>query len=388
MEIDKRSVVISSITLSVIGMSGFLILPLLIGAVANSLHFNEQELGFMASSIMAAAAVSSIFAIIWIRKINWQLAGYAAVLLMCFSHISALFIHHQILFVLLMCAAAFGGGTLYSIALTVLSDSNYADRYFGFSIAAQVTFQVLGLMILPKFITQYGVNSLIVLFITLEIVGLVLLRWLPRSGVKRENIGDIANLMGVSHIVNAILKPKVVFSLLGCFMFFFNVGVIWTYIERMGNSAGFSAEDIGLALSVGVFFGIPGALLAAWISERFGHIRPLALGALLTVISVYMIIEGITFNDYIIALTLYNFAWNFSLTFQYAVVNAVDTSGRSVAAAPAFHAMGASSGPAIAALYVTSSNFIAVNVLAISAVIISLLFFIIANYLRKRRYRH
>lgn len=380
MDIDKCSVVISSITLSVIGMSGFLILPLLIGAAANSLHFNEQELGFMASSIMAAAGLSSILAIVWIRKINWQLAGYAAVLLMLSSHIAALFIDHQILFVLLICAAAFGGGTLYSIALTVLSDSNYADRYFGFSIAAQVTFQVLGLMILPKFISLYGINSLLVLFITLEVIGLVLLRWLPRRGVERVT----ANTAHTNTIIKDILKPKVVFSLLGCFMFFFNVGVIWTYIERMGNSSGFSAEDIGLALSVGVFFGIPGALLAAWIGERFGRVRPLVLGALLTVISVYILIGSMAFTDYIIALVLYNFAWNFSLTFQYAVVNSVDTSGRGVAATPAFHAMGAAAGPVIAALYITSSNLVTVNFLAISAVISSLLFFVIANNLREK----
>ncbi|NRA71634.1 MAG: MFS transporter [Gammaproteobacteria bacterium] len=385
MDIDKRSVVISSIILSVIGMSGFLILPLLIGAVANSLHFNEQELGFMASSIMTAAAISSIFSIIWIRKINWKLAGYAAVLLMFVSHISALFIHHQIFFVLLMCAAAFGGGTLYSIALTVLSDSSNADRYFGYSIAAQVSFQVLGLMILPKFITQYGINSLLTLFLILEIIGLLLLRWLPRRGVERtKNTVITHNIVDINNFVNGLLKPKVVLALLGCFMFFFNVGVIWTYIERMGNSVGFSSEDIGLALSIGVFFGIPGALLAAWISQRFGHVRPLALAALLTVISVYMLIESMTFTDYIIALILYNFSWNFSLTFQYAVVNSVDTSGRGVAATPAFHAMGAAAGPAIAALYVTSSNYIAVNILAISSVIISLLFFVVANKLRKR----
>lgn len=384
MEVDKWSVVISSITLSVIGMSGFLILPLLIGAASNSLKLNEQELGFMASSIMTAAAMSSIFAIIWIRKINWQIAGYAAILLMCFSHIAALFIHHQILFVLLMCTAAFGGGTLYSIALTVLSDSNYSDRYFGFSIAAQVTFQVLGLMMLPKYITHYGISSLLALFITLEVLGLVLLHWLPPRGVERAiDIVSKDKTPTPNHFISAMLKPKILFSLFGCFMFFFNVGVIWTYIERMGNSAEFSAEDIGLALSIGVFFGIPGALIAAWMRERYGRILPLTLGTIFTVIAVYMLLADSSIIGYTIALALYNFAWNFSLTFQYAVVNAVDTTGRSIAAAPAFHALGGATGPAIAAWYVTADNFNAVNVLSISAVIISLLFFVIANKLHK-----
>jgi predicted MFS family arabinose efflux permease len=381
MDIDKHSVVIPSIILSVIGMSCFLILPILIGAAANSLNFDEQELGFMASSIMTGTAISSIFAVIWIRKINWKLAGYTSMLLMLFSHIVALFIHDEILFVLLMCIAAFGGGTLYSIALTVLSDSHHADRYFGFSIAAQVFFQVLGLIILPKFTMQYGINTLLVLFLILETIGLLLLRWLPYKGNKRVSTNNKAD---VNNVADGILKLKVIFALLGCFMFFFNVGVIWTYIERIGDNVGFSAEDIGLALSIGVFFGIPGALLASWVSERFGYVRPLALAALITLISVYMLIGSISFSNYIIALILYNASWNFSLTFQYSIVNHVDASGKGVAAAPAFHAMGAAVGPAITALYITSDNYSYANFLAITSVIISLLFFVFANRLHRK----
>ena len=52
---------------------------------------------------------------------------------------------------------------------------------------------------------------------------------------------------------------------------------------------------------------------------------------------------------YVTALVIYNFAWNFSLTFQYSAVNAVDGTGRGVAARPAFHGLGAAIGPGIAA---------------------------------------
>lgn len=372
-QIENRSAVISAIILNVIGISGFLILPLLVGAAAKSLNFNEQELGFMGSAIMASAAISSIFAIFWIRKINWQFAGFIALLLMCFAHVFALFVEQKMFFTILIALSSFGGGTLYAVALTALSDSTHADRYFGYSIAAQVSFQVVSLMILPPWIEQFGIHTILTLFIIIDVIGLVLLRWLPSCGFKTA----------ITDISAVILKPTVLFALLGCFMFFFNVGVFWTYIERIGNNVGFSAENVGISLSIGAFFGIPGALLAAWIRERFGRILPLTLGALITVIAVYMLIADMSINEYTIALALYNFAWNFSLTFQYAVVNAVDTTGRSIAAAPAFHALGGATGPAIAAWYVTADSFNAVNLLSIFAVIISLLFFIMANSLRK-----
>jgi hypothetical protein len=79
--------------------------------------------------------------------------------------------------------------------------------------------------------------------------------------------------------------------------------------------------------------------------------------------------------NYVVALALYNFVWNFSLAFQYAAVNAADTSGRSVAAAPAFHAAGGAVGPGVAALIMTTGSFTAVLVLAAGAVIVSFLMF-------------
>lgn len=374
MNIENRSAVISCIILNVIGISAFLILPLLIGAAANSLHFNEQELGFMGSAIMAFAALSSIFSIFWIRRVNWKSAAFAALLLMCFTNVFALFVEHKTFFVILIALSSFGGGSLYAIALTALSDSVHADRYFGYSIAAQVTFQVVSLMMLPLWIEQFGIHALLIIFIIIDIIGLVLLRWLPNSGIE----------IGTTNISKVILKPTVLFALLGCFMFFFNVGVFWTYIERIGSSTGFSGEHVGISLSIGAFFGIPGALLAAWMRDRFGRIFPLTLGTIFTIIAVYVLLADMSITGYTIALALYNFAWNFSITFQYALVNAVDTTGRSIAASPAFHALGGATGPAIAAWYVTADNFNAVNILSISAVIISLLFFILANNLHKK----
>ncbi len=146
----------------------------------------------------------------------------------------------------------------------------------------------------------------------------------------------------------------------------------------MGAAAQFDAGFIGISLAVGVSFGIPGALLAAWCSERFGRVGPLALGALGTVIALVLLAGGVSQQNFVIALALYNFVWNFSLAFQYAAVNAADDSGRSVAAAPAFHAAGGAVGPGMAAMFVTGNSFIAVNVLAAAAVMLSLVLFAVA----------
>ena len=95
-------------------------------------------------------------------------------------------------------------------------------------------------------------------------------------------------------------------------------------------------------------------------------------------IALILLADDMNSGDYVVALALYNFVWNFSLAFQYAAVNAADQTGRSVAAAPAFHAAGGAMGPGIAALFVSSDSYIAVNILAASAVLLSLLLFVLA----------
>jgi len=164
-------------------------------------------------------------------------------------------------------------------------------------------------------------------------------------------------------------------ALAGCFFFFFNVGAVWTYVERMAAAAQFEPGFIGMSLAASVTLGIPGALLAAWCGDRFGRLGPLAIGAGGTVVALLFLQAGMSKLDYLLGMALYNFFWNFSLAFQYAAVNAVDDSGRSVAAAPAFHGAGGAVGPGVTALFVTSQSFQAVNILAGVAVIASLVMF-------------
>jgi hypothetical protein len=102
------------------------------------------------------------------------------------------------------------------------------------------------------------------------------------------------------------------------------------------------------------------------------------------VVALFLLTEGMSQADYVMALALYNFVWNFSLAFQYAAVNAADASGRSVAVAPAFHGAGGAVGPAVAAVLITGDSFLAVNILAAIAVILSFSLFAVAAAGRPR----
>jgi MFS family permease len=165
----------------------------------------------------------------------------------------------------------------------------------------------------------------------------------------------------------------------GCFFFYFNVGVYWTYIELIGRAAGHDTQAVAGSIAVGVGCGLPGALLAAWLGERFGRVRPLALGAALVLASV-LLLRGVPDIAHLAwSGVLYNFAWNYSLAYQYAAVNALDTSGRAVAVSPALAAAGIAAGPAVAALLVSGDDYTVVFWLTGAAAVASAVAFALSR---------
>ena len=356
-----------AILLTVVGASAFLVLPLLIGAAAEGLSLRGSQQGLLAFVLMAASAISALLAIFLVRKIHWVKLAYAALLLMLAGDIAALIVKDNFtLFLMAVTAISLGGGTVYSLALTVLSDNRTPDRMFGYSIAAQVSFQVLGLLFLPALIESGGLHKLFLFFIVVVCSGLAMSWLLPARGLEQK----------VNNPFSVFTQSKVMLALMGCLFFFFNVGCFWAFIERMGNAYGFAAQTIGNSLAAGVAAGIAGALAASWQGDRLGRLKPLLLSAIATVAAALMLSVSREVAVYVAAVALYNFAWNYSLAYQYAVVASVDESGRGIAITPAFHAVGAAIGPGIAGLLISADNFIGVNALVAISVIISFLFFI------------
>ncbi len=89
-------------------------------------------------------------------------------------------------FFALQCVVGFCGGSLYSLALVVLSDGRNPDRAFGYTIAAQAAFQVIGLLAGPFLFGFAGVNTILGILALLGVAGSLVVREYCRcAGVKR-----------------------------------------------------------------------------------------------------------------------------------------------------------------------------------------------------------
>jgi MFS transporter, DHA1 family, inner membrane transport protein len=370
----ERAGIVAAIVISVLSMATFLVMPVVVGASVADLGLSDAEVGALGAAVAGGVAVSAACMMFVVRRLPWRLGMRLALLAMVLANALSMLVTQPPVFMLLQFVAALGGGTAYALALTLLSDSRQPDRFFGFSVAAQVAFQVLGMIVLSELVARFGLDALLLVFVLLQALAVWLARYFPQA----------AGLVAAARHGGMLLRrPAVLLTLGGCLFFFFNVGAVWTYLERVAAGAGFDAATTGWYLALGVACGIPGALLAAWCGDRAGRLLPLALGTAGTVGALLLLEEGMSAAAFGGGVALYNLAWNFSLAFQYAAVNAVDTSGRAVAAAPAFHGVGGALGPAVAGALVGAWGLAVVDTLAIAAVLLSLASFALGLHLHK-----
>jgi len=370
---DTRAM-LAGVSLSVVGIATFLLMPQFIEAVVADLRYSEQQVGILSSAVMFGTTLAALAASVWIRRSSWRLVASIALIGLLLANGASMVVHGLVWFIALQGVVGFCGGSLYSLSLTVLSDGRRPDRYFAYAIGAQTMYQVLGLVAGPFLIHHGGVNAMLALFAVLCVLGLLIVRFVPVH----------VPIQRVATSGAGLLSRPVLFALAGCFLFYVNVGAYWTYIERIGTTAGIGLSAISNGLAFSTVASMAGVFLASWLGDRRGYLLPIAASAIGVVLAVVLLTGKLQLTAYIVSAVIYGIAWNLSMTYQYSTVNIVDRSRRGVALAPAFHNAGGAAGPAIAALVVSQTDHSSVLWLVSVSVLASLVCFVIALRLHAR----
>ncbi len=365
---------VAGVTLSTVAIATFLLMPQFVEAAVADLRYTEQQVGILSSVVMVGSTLAALAASLWIRRSSWRMVASITLLGLLLANGASMVLHGPAWFIALQGIGGFCGGSLYSLSLTILSDCRRSDRYFAYSVGAQTMYQVFGLIAGPFLIHHGGVNAVLMLFVALCVLGLCFVPFVPGHGRIHAAVPLGAGL----------LSRPVLLALAGCFLFYVNIGAYWTYIERIGTTAGIGLTAISNALAFSTVASMAGVFLASWLGGRRGFLLPIAWSALAVVLSMLLLLGKLQLTAYIVSAVVYGIAWNVSMTYQYSTVNLVDRSRRGVALAPAFHNAGGAVGPALAALVVTASDHSSVLWLVGVSVLASLVCFALALRLHAR----
>jgi predicted MFS family arabinose efflux permease len=335
--INKISTVSAAMWITVIGTLGVLFLPLMVSGIIDELGFTKKQAGYIAAIEMAGVALASGPGIFWVRRVNWVHVASIATVLFVTANWMSTGIDGFWLMIFSRFIVGIASGILLAIGLACQSDSENADRIFGYWVACQMTVSSIGYLLFPSVRATWGTDGF---FLTLVLLGLTTfpaIMLLPNRGLSRA----IAPGKKQQAIVTSSL------ALLGALFFFMAQGGLWAFLERLGLAASLSTTEIGFALAISSYLGIVGGLAKNWATDSIGPLSPFVLivvGELLMLVIFATNPGNVLFA---IAVCLLQFCWAMGMAALLSGFNVIDKTGGLVLLLISTAKVGYSLGPAL-----------------------------------------
>jgi len=345
-DLDRLPIVTAAVSTGIASVLVFALLPILGGGFADKFLLDDRDVGLVASSYFATYALIALSSGIWIRRANWVIAvnlGYAAMfigLLVCF------FSDSFGLSLVSLALVGVGGGVLFPISLTLVSDMRKTDRNYAIKISAEQLVPAAMLVLLSSTLfVEYDLSTLLLLLLAVLAGCFLLTLSIPPVGNPTKHTlqhGEGGDLFAILSLIALALN-------------FAGFAGIWAFIERIAVDNDFEKRFTSIWLAVGLLTSGFGALAAAAIADRYGRILPILIPSILAVVSLLLLRGSVSEINFAIALSILPLSYYFAISYMYAVVADADHRGNMSGLMAFALAVGAGGGPAIFG-YLKSEN--------------------------------
>lgn len=367
-DINRWQSVFANVYLCTLPALVIIFLPMLVGGMVEHLGMTAQQAGFVATSDMLGYTIGTIASFFFIHKMNWRILALVCIAIMAAANgFSGTIGDYQTLLVVRF-ISGLGGGILTAVTFAAMGQMRDPDSAYGWWLVFQAAFGFVGF----QYFWDISVNGGFTVLAVLLVLGAFMIRLVPSQALVQT--GEAAQL-------DKSLMVKAMMGVGAILLIYIGLMTEYTYLERIGNEAGLSPDQIGTAFSAMSIAGLIGGGLAAKLGAKFGRLIPSILGTIGCIISFYVFsIDQIGFVTYAAACCLYFGLWSFLLPYLVGACAAVDKSGRTLALGNAAIGAGLAFGPFIAALLIGDNGY---SILAIVATIFLVLgFFLIMPLLR------
>ncbi|MEW5250653.1 MFS transporter [Microbulbifer sp. 2201CG32-9] len=352
---DRPRTITAAVVISIVGNAVFIGMPMLVGAMAESLGFDEQQLGWLASADLFGIFVASITTSLLLTRINRQwMALFGIALAIANNYLSTTITDFESL-VVVRVLSGIGGGVCYALGVATLAGSHHTGRNYSILLFALVAVNAIELYTFPSISDRWGVNGIFLFFCAAFALVAAFVQWLPARGIETAAGGEeVAATDSGALLYLPRWVPWVCLAAVSAV--YINVGAFWAFIERAGVDANLSDDFIANTLALGTLFTLSGCAIATWLSNRYGQSKPLLWAlAIMTVLLVGLALD-INPVSYVIGATLFNFMWLFIDIFQLGTLGNIDHSGRYAALVPAAQGLTQSVAPAVAGYILVSGS--------------------------------
>jgi DHA1 family inner membrane transport protein len=374
-DVNSWSARIAAITLNVIGITYYNVMPLLLGGAADNYGVTESQLGFAAAAFTGGLAAINIVGFLWLRRFNWKRLMLGGNLLAAVALIvpAISFTYHTWLFCNLLAGLATGLG--FGVSIACLGDTREPVRNFALAYAGQTFLSALLIFSLPRIdvgLNIFELGQWIVAGLLLPAMLLVYI--LPAAGAKTGELpsqtGDVRTRLPQTALVLAML------------MLFLNVaaeGAVWAFLERIAVASQLDTRFAATVIAISFFAAGIGSIAAVIVGTRFGTGKPFVAAVVLSITSVIVLWRGDSAFAYVAGVLLFAAAWNLGSPYRMALAAKADVTGRYATFIPAMQALGAAVGPAVGGMLIVGGSFTYVYLMSTVAWLLTVILFFAAR---------
>lgn len=347
---DKPAAIFAAVILGFAGTGVAMGMPLLVGSMADSLGFSDQQLGWLASSDMGGLLVGSVLTALFVTRINRRLlAGVGLFLVILGNYLSTQSPDLLPLMLSRLCAGI-GAGICYSTCTASLAGSHNSARTFSIFLFVLVVMNAFIFYIFPIIDGKWGVNGLYMFYLLEAVPIFLILPLLPKYCVEETDDVVLVNKASGSEIHLHIPEILPRLCLAAVFSFYILVGAYWAFIERAGVAVNISTEFISGTLTWAQVFSLTGTVIAVWLARRFGQSKPLLFALIVMVVTMLIMAVKVDEITFIFSVFSFSFFWIFIDVFQLGTLSNIDHSGRYAALVPACQGAAQAMAPTLAGM--------------------------------------
>jgi predicted MFS family arabinose efflux permease len=351
-DVNSSRSIVSAILLGVAGPEVFIVQPGFVQGMVQHLGFDDRAAGHVASAEMFGIAATTVVLTFAAHRVNWRSTVLWSLVLMVLANLASTAAGSVTTFAALRFLAGIGAGGLISLSFAAIGLTREPDRNFGYLIMWVLTYGAFALLLMPSAYDLIGFAGVLCFFAFFPLATLPWLRYFPESGEQHAHIErDAVELPGTAKG----------FALGAMFSYFLAQGVVWAYLFLIGTAGGLTEQQTANGLTISQFAGIAGAFGAAMTAGRYGRIVPLTIGILGGALTLYFLVGTFSMVTYLVAVSVYNLAWNFTHPYLLGAMASFDRRGRVVVYAVAMQMLGLAVGPSLAASVIEEGIYMNVN---------------------------
>lgn len=351
----------------VAGMVDMAALPIWVGTLISKYQLSPQQSGGLVTIFLAAVVLASLVGAPLFRRLPARAMaplgfGLATLAFMTLSSTT-----DYLMMALLHAAAGVSVGWALCFTHGTMGRTSNPHRMFAMAGLALGIFAVIFFGFTPKLIEAMGGPILFQVFGGLMLFAAVITA-VAFPAPPAADAAESAASQSAARIPSAVWGGIIGIGLMALIQ-----AMMFSFMERLGMSRGFSADQVQAVLIAVGFVNLLPAIVATWFQNRWPAHRVLLAGPALQAVLALIITQSTGYAFFAAASSVYVFVMIFTHIFAFGMFAAQDPSGRAVAATPAMIMTGSAIGPILGGALVQNLGFewlgYAIALLAATAVL-------------------